>query len=117
MIRISKSNVFSSLFSLPIVGNINFLLNITLSSHIFNVSNRLEKDMIATITELTRKLDAYLSLSMEEDVYVTRYGTIVAKISNPNKDKIKLVHSLRGSLKTNMSENEIHEERCLQRKK
>lgn len=67
--------------------------------------------MIVTTTELRANLKEYLDLSENEEIFITRNGAIFAKISNPNADKIKLVYTLRGSLKTKMTEKEIQEER------
>ncbi len=70
-----------------------------------------EIDMIITTTQLREKQKEYLDLSLKEDIYITRNGRIFAKITNPYADKSKTIRSLRGSISTPLSEEEIHEER------
>lgn len=67
--------------------------------------------MIITTTQLRENQKEYLDMSAKEDIYVTRNGKIFAKITNPYADKISTLHSLRGSISSNMSADEIREER------
>ena len=41
-----------------------------------------------------KNLGKYLQLSKKEDIFITRNGKIVAKLSNPNQDKVKIAKSL-----------------------
>ena len=53
-------------------------------------------------------------LSMErqnEDVFVTRNGKVVAKLSNPYQDRIEVAKSLFGILPSEMTLEESKEER------
>ena len=67
--------------------------------------------MIITTTQLRENQKEYLDMSLKEDIYVTRNGKIFAKITNPYADKLSTLHSLRGSISSNMSADEIREER------
>ena len=42
--------------------------------------------MTITIMELKRNLGKYLQLAATEDIYITRNGKVVAKLSNPHQD-------------------------------
>lgn len=39
-----------------------------------------------TCTELRNKLNCYLELSSKKDIYVTKYGKIIAVITSPKKE-------------------------------
>lgn len=44
--------------------------------------------MSITATELKQNLSKYLLLSMTEDIYITRNGKVVSKLTNPFQDKL-----------------------------
>ena len=67
--------------------------------------------MIVTTTQLRENQKEYLDLSLKEDVYVTRNGKIFAKITNPYADKIGVFRSLRGTLSSDMTVEDIQTER------
>jgi antitoxin (DNA-binding transcriptional repressor) of toxin-antitoxin stability system len=52
--------------------------------------------MLITATELKANIGRYLDTASDEDVFVSRKGKIIAKISNPAKDKAALLDSLVG---------------------
>ena len=52
--------------------------------------------MLITTTELKANIGRYLDTAGNEDVFVTRKGKIIAKISNPANDKLALLDSLVG---------------------
>jgi antitoxin (DNA-binding transcriptional repressor) of toxin-antitoxin stability system len=52
--------------------------------------------MIITASELKAKVGRYLDTAGREDVFVTRKGKVVAKISNPASDKLAILDSLAG---------------------
>ena len=54
--------------------------------------------MSITATELKKNLGKYLALSSKEDIYITRNGTVVAKLSNPFQDRVDMAKSLFGIL-------------------
>ena len=45
-------------------------------------------DMFITATELKTNLGKYLILAETEDIYITRNGKVVAKLSNPYQDRV-----------------------------
>ena len=47
-----------------------------------------------TATELKTNLSKYLLLSATEDIYITRNGKIISKLTNPFQDRVKIVESL-----------------------
>lgn len=59
--------------------------------------------MSITATELKNNLEKYLMLARTEDIYITRNGKIVAKLSNPQQDKIDVAKSLFGVLPADMT--------------
>ena len=46
--------------------------------------------MSITATELKSNLGKYLMLAATEDIFVTKNGKVVAKISNPYQDRVNL---------------------------
>ncbi|MFV0466854.1 MAG: type II toxin-antitoxin system Phd/YefM family antitoxin [Lachnospiraceae bacterium] len=52
--------------------------------------------MSITATELKNNLSYYLTLSLTEDIYITKNGKVVSKLSNPSKSKWDSLHSLIG---------------------
>ena len=44
--------------------------------------------MSITATELKINLGKYLMLAETEDIYITRNGKVVAKLSNPYQDRV-----------------------------
>jgi len=67
--------------------------------------------MSVTATELKANLGKYLRLSQTEDIFITRNGKVVAKLSNPNQDRVELAKSLFGILPTDMTLEEARQER------
>ncbi len=68
-------------------------------------------DMSITATELKVNLGKYLMLAETEDIYITRNGKVVAKLSNPYQDRVDVAKSLFGILPTDMTLEEALEER------
>lgn len=54
--------------------------------------------MSITATELKRNLGKYLTLAATEDIYITRNGKIIAKLSNPHQDRVDMAKFLFGIL-------------------
>ena len=67
--------------------------------------------MSITATELKKNLGKYLSLSSKEDIYITRNGTVVAKLTNPFQDRVDMAKSLFGILPADVTLEEAREER------
>ena len=67
--------------------------------------------MSITATELKNNLGKYLLLAATEDVYITQYGKIIAKLSNPFQDRMEIAESLIGILPQTMTYEEAKESR------
>jgi antitoxin (DNA-binding transcriptional repressor) of toxin-antitoxin stability system len=68
--------------------------------------------MLITATELKANIGRYLDTASDEDVFVSRKGKIIAKISNPARDKVALLDSLVGIAENvNLSAEEARAER------
>ena len=67
--------------------------------------------MSITATELKKNLGKYLALSSQEDIYITRNGKVVAKLSNPFQNRVDMAKSLFGILPADMTLEEAREER------
>lgn len=64
-----------------------------------------------TATELKQNLSKYLLLSATEDIFITKNGKIISKLSNPFQDKVEVAKSLLGSVPATMTLEEASEER------
>ena len=67
--------------------------------------------MSITATELKMNLGKYLMLAEKEDVYITKNGKVVAKLTNPFQDRVDMAKSLFGILPADMTLEEAREER------
>ena len=67
--------------------------------------------MSITATELKQNLSKYLLLAEQEDIYITRNGKVVAKLTNPFQDRVDLAKSLFGILPGDMTIEQAHSER------
>ena len=67
--------------------------------------------MSITATELKNNLSKYLLLASTEDIYITRNGKVVAKLSNPYQARLDIAESLFGSVPAAMTLEEAREER------
>ena len=54
--------------------------------------------MSITATELKQNLGKYLLLSAQEDIFITKNGKIVAKLTNPYENRVNTAKSLFGIL-------------------
>lgn len=64
-----------------------------------------------TATELKNNLSKYLLLVEEEDIYITKNGKVIAKLTSPFKEKVDIVKELFGSIPDDISLEEAQEER------
>ena len=64
-----------------------------------------------TATELKNNLSKYLLLVEEEDIYITKNGKVIAKLTSPFKEKVDIVKELFGSIPDNISLEQAQEER------
>lgn len=67
--------------------------------------------MSITATELKLNLGKYLQLAESEDVFITRNGKVIAKLTNPFQNRVDAVKSLLGILPTDMTLEDAKEER------
>ncbi|MBD5543476.1 MAG: type II toxin-antitoxin system prevent-host-death family antitoxin [Lachnospiraceae bacterium] len=67
--------------------------------------------MSVTATELKNNLGKYLALSATEDVFITKNGKVVAKLTNPYQDRVKTAKSLFGILPIDADMDEAKRER------
>jgi prevent-host-death family protein len=67
--------------------------------------------MSITATELKTNLSKYLLLAATEDVYITRNGKTIAKLTNPYQDRLNIAESLFGSVPDTMTLDEARDER------
>jgi len=67
--------------------------------------------MSITATELKSNLSKYLLLAATEDVYITRNGKVVAKLTSPYQDRVDIAKSLFGILPPDIGPEEAREER------
>jgi prevent-host-death family protein len=52
--------------------------------------------MVVTATELKVNMGHYLNIISEDDVFITKNGKVIAKLSKPMQDKQALLDSLVG---------------------
>lgn len=67
--------------------------------------------MSITATELKQNLSKYLLLAESEDVFITRNGKVIAKLTNPYQDRVDMAKSLFGVLPGGMTNDQAREER------
>ena len=68
--------------------------------------------MVITATELKTNLGKYLMLASTEDILITQYGKVVAKLTNPFQDRVDIAESLFGVLPQTTTLDETMEERA-----
>ncbi len=67
--------------------------------------------MSITATELKMNLSKYLLLSATEDIYITKNGKVIAKLTNPFQERVDIAKSLFGVLPADLSLEEARDER------
>ena len=67
--------------------------------------------MSITATELKQNLGRYLLLSLHEDIYITKNGKVIAKLTNPNQSRVDTAKSLFGILPQDADIEQTREER------
>lgn len=70
--------------------------------------------MSITATELKSNLGKYLLLAMTEDILITQYGKVVAKLTRPFQDRMEIAESLFGVLPQTSTWEETREERLIE---
>ncbi|AEE14489.1 prevent-host-death family protein [Thermodesulfobium narugense DSM 14796] len=59
--------------------------------------------MRITATELKNNIGKYLELASKEDIYITKNGKAIAKLTNTKHDKVKVAKSLFGIMPADAS--------------
>lgn len=67
--------------------------------------------MPITATELKLNLGKYLALAEKEDIFITKNGKVVAKLSNPNIDRVEMAKSLLGIIPADITLEDAMTER------
>lgn len=67
--------------------------------------------MSITATELKQNLGKYLLLSASEDIFITKNGKVIAKLTNPNQNRVETARSLFGILPEDASLEDAKAER------
>ena len=71
--------------------------------------------MVITATQFKLNIGHYLDTISGGDVYITRNGKMVAKLSDPMNDKMSVLNSLVGIIPRDINMEEIKTERILKR--
>ena len=67
--------------------------------------------MSITATELKNNLSKYLLLSATEDVYITRNGKVISKLTNPFQARVDIAKSLFGVIPADITLEQARDER------
>lgn len=67
--------------------------------------------MSITATELKLNLSKYLLLAEKEDIFITRNGKVVAKLTNPYQDQVDMAKSLFGAVPADITLEEAQAEK------
>ena len=67
--------------------------------------------MSVTTTELKANLEKYLLLAATEDVFITRNGKTIAKLTSPYQNRLDIVDALYGSIPPDITLEEAWKER------
>lgn len=76
-----------------------------------NLDEKDESTMSITATELKQNLSKYLLMAEREDIFITRNGKVVAKLTNPYQDRVDMAKSLFGIIPGDMTIEQAHRER------
>ena len=67
--------------------------------------------MSITATELKANLSKYLLLSATQDIFITRNGKVISKLTNPFQERVDVAKSLFGVLPADITLEEAQIER------
>ena len=67
--------------------------------------------MSITATELKENLSKYLMLSITQDIFITKNGKVISKLTNPFQNRVDIAKSLIGVIPDNISLEEARRER------
>lgn len=66
--------------------------------------------MSVTATEFKANLGKYLLLAATEDILITQYGKVIAKLTSPFQSRVEIAESLFGALPQTSTWEEAREE-------
>ena len=66
--------------------------------------------MCVTATEFKANLGKYLLLAATEDILITQYGKVIAKLTSPFQSRVEIAESLFGALPQASTWEEAREE-------
>jgi prevent-host-death family protein len=69
--------------------------------------------MSITATELKENLGKYLQLASTEEIFITKNGKVIARLTSPYQDMVALAKSLAGSVPSDITIEEAREERLM----
>ena len=67
--------------------------------------------MSITATEFKTNFSKYLTLSATEDIFITKNGKVIAKLTNPFQERVDIAKSLFGIIPSDITLEEAREER------
>ncbi|MBP3895533.1 MAG: type II toxin-antitoxin system prevent-host-death family antitoxin [Mogibacterium sp.] len=67
--------------------------------------------MSITATELKENLGKYLQLAATEEIFITKNGKVIAKLTSPYTDLVDIAKSLAGIIPADKTLEEYREER------
>ena len=67
--------------------------------------------MLITASEFKSNLSKYLLLASEQDIYITQYGKVIAKLTSPFQERVDIAKSLFGVIPSEKTLEETKEER------
>lgn len=67
--------------------------------------------MSITATEFKTNFSKYLTLSATEDIYITKNGKVIAKLTNPFQERVDIAKSLFGIIPSDITLEEAREEK------
>ncbi|MBR1676252.1 MAG: type II toxin-antitoxin system prevent-host-death family antitoxin [Clostridia bacterium] len=67
--------------------------------------------MSITATELKENLSKYLMLSITQDIFITKNGKVISKLTNPFQNRVDIAKSLIGVIPDSLSLEESKRER------
>ena len=67
--------------------------------------------MLITASEFKLNLGKYLLLASEQDIYITQYGKIIAKLTSPFQERVDIAKSLFGVIPSEKTLEESKKER------
>ena len=78
---------------------------------VYNNSEKGRRGICRSQQQNSKNLSKYLSMAETEDIYITKNGHIVAKLCNPNLDRVQMASSLFGAVPDSVTLEEAKTEK------